>query len=78
MRQKVLEKFGEMSKRKREKEGGDGKVKKIRKSLSDIIEYFREKSEQEMKLKEKQLELEKSQQEEEKWKNDVFFNVMFQ
>ena len=78
MRQKALEKLGETSKRKRDKEGGDGKAKKTRKSSSDTIEYLREKSEQEMKLKEKQLELEKSQQEEEKQKNDAFFNVMLQ
>ena len=51
MRQKALEKLGETSKRKREKEGGDGKAKKTRKSSSDTIEYLREKSEQEMKLK---------------------------
>ena len=49
MRQKALEKLGETSKRKREKEGGDGKAKKTRKSSSDTIEYLREKSEQEMK-----------------------------
>ena len=51
MRQKALEKLGETSKRKREKEGGDGKAKKTRKSSSDTIEYLREKSEQEMKRK---------------------------
>ena len=64
--------------RVRGREGGDGKPKKTRKSSSDIIEYLREKSEQEMKLKEKHLELEKSQQEEEKRKNDAFFIVMLQ
>lgn len=32
MRQKALEKLGETSKRKREKEGGDGKAKKTRKA----------------------------------------------
>ena len=42
MRQKALEKLGETSKRKREKEGGDGKAKKTRKSSSDTIEYLRE------------------------------------
>ncbi|XP_044178592.1 nucleoporin GLE1-like [Acropora millepora] len=78
MRQKALEKLGETSKRKSEKEGEDGKPKKTRKSSSDTIEYLREKRQQEMKLKEKHLELEKSQQEEEKRKNDAFFNVMLQ
>ena len=78
MRQKALEKLGDTSKRNREKEGGDGKPKKTRKSSSDTIEYLREKSKQEMKLKEKYLELEKSEQEEEKRKNDAFFNGMLQ
>lgn len=68
MRQKALEKLGETTKRKREKERGDVKAKKTRKSSSDTIEYLRENSEQQMKLNEKQLELEKSQQEEEKRK----------
>ena len=76
MRQKALEKLGEPSNRKREKEGGDGKPKKKKLKWYHWVPQGKEWAGDE--IKQKQLELEKSQQEEEKRKNDAFFNVMLQ
>ena len=66
MRLKALERLGETSKRKKEKE--DGKGQKKSRSAGDTIQYLREKDQ----------ELEKSKQEEEKRKNDAFLNATLQ